>query len=178
MSMFPVSPEGAQTLSDMLRTGIVPMPSVPSILIRAPKDIGELGQHWPFIRGGLAKIKRRQGTRSTWHPEHIWAAVTAGRAELWLALVSGQPVAYMVTQATTDPFLCINTSLFVWFAYSDPQAPREVVTKFDEFLCDMARSRGYAYVECLTARDGLARRMGRLGWTKVMDVLRKDLWEE
>ena len=145
--------------------------------------------HWPFIRKGLAAIKRRQGWRSTWTPEHVRASLLAKQAELWLGYQveatsagvtppQGSPIAFSITQPMTDPFLHQQYGWFVWFAYRDPAVPSDIVRVMDAHLESVARFRGYRYLEALTARPGLGKRMKPLGWDVVMEVIRKDLWLE
>lgn len=146
----------------------VPLADVPKVLPAV----------WPFVRRGLLHIKAKQGARSTWTPEHVLAAITQGGAELWLAMsATHKPLGFVVTQPLPDPFLHITQGLLVWMGYSDPRAPHVAVEKMDDTLAQVARARGYSYVEALTTRPGLPRRMARDGWETVLYVIRKPLYE-
>ena len=139
--------------------------------------------HWPFIRAGLASIKARQGHRSTWTPEHVRAALVgqggqAPTAELWLATIDDKPVAFTITQSLVDGFLHIANGLFIWFAYSKPEVSGTVRPIMDAYMEQIARERGCSYIEAYTARPGLGRALKRHGWVKVLEVLRKPLYED
>ena len=151
-----------------------PALSTPTI---GPATPATLIESWPWLRECLMRIKRRQGPRSTWRPEHVRDAVNRGQAELWFVTVGTLPVAFTVTQALTDPFTGIPSWL-VWMAYADPRsAPRETVARMDAYLERVARERGFATMMAMTARPGLARRLERFGWKPVLTTLQKDLYE-
>lgn len=145
---------------------------------------------WPFVRNGLAQIKRRQERdhpgRSTWTPEHVLHAIRTALlsgitpqhpwpvTQLWMAWDADAPRAFAVTQTATDPWLNVTNGLFVWMAYAEPSA-RGAVAVLDAELERIARERGYTHMTALTARRGLARRMAKLGWYAPMTCLQKDL---
>jgi hypothetical protein len=141
----------------------------------------DLVLYWDFVRRGLALIKSRQQHASFWEPEHVRASIVAGQSELWLAFADGgmieRPVGFTVTQVTTDPFIHVPTSLFVWMAWKEPSDRTNVVAAMDEHITQVARERGLRHLEALTARPGLGRRMRRHGWEVAMEVVRKDLYK-
>jgi len=147
----------------------------------------DLRLNWPFIRRGLVAIKKRQGWRSTWRPEHVRDAIMKGHAELWLGYPAtateagttvphGAPIAFAVTQPMIDPFVHQALGWFVWFAYKDPLDRSDIVRVMDDYLEMVGRFRGYQFLEMLTAREGLVRRLVKHGWRKTLSVVRKDLW--
>lgn len=151
---------------------------------------------WPFVRQGLARIRKRQDRdhpdRATWRPEHIRAALIEGFqmqakgampiTELWLACPREKklpfPVAFTVTQTTMDPFVHVPLSLFIWCSYHDPKDRSDAVTSINSAIATEAKRRGYCKLEAMTARLGLARRMAKFGWVKTMDCLELDLYAE
>jgi hypothetical protein len=74
-----------------------------------------------------------------------------------------------------NPFSQVVDGMFVWMAYAEPTV-REAVQEMETFLSGVAMDRGCTYLEALTSRPGLGRRMQRHGWECVLWVLRKDLY--
>lgn len=142
---------------------------------------------WPRIRAGLMSIKERQGRRATWTPEHVRSAIVGGQAELWLVFTNTNDVpnneherlvGFAVTQQLNDPFIALTTGLFVWMAYRfhDEPGSGASVEEMDKVLTQVAKDRGYTYLQALTSRAGLGRRMKRHGWDTAMHIIQKDLY--
>lgn len=165
----------ATDLLQTVRTSVVWSPAVTTTHVRAA-TLDDIPKCWPFIRDALLRIKRRQRHQSGWTPQHVHAALMAGRAELWLSFLEECLVGFTVTQVLLDPFLNAATGLFVWFAHKDPHIVCDAIPAMDAFLERVARDRGYEYLEALTARKGLARRLERYGWRGVLEVVRKELY--
>lgn len=136
---------------------------------------------WPFVRRGLVAIGKRQDKdypdRRTWTPEHVFQSLSAKQSELWVVGRNRMPCGFTVTQIVVDPFQHVNKGLFIWMAWNDPHEP-DAVGCMDAYLSQVARDRCLTYLEALTTRPGLARRMNRHGWEQVMVVIRKDLYKE
>lgn len=135
-----------------------------------------LKQWWPLMRLWLASIKRRQGPRAVWTPEHVRQAIEQGRGDLWLAMVGDELVGFTVTQMAMNHFLNVVDGMFVWMAYYKPGDKSGAVKAMDRHIEQVAKDRGCAYIEAMTARKGLGRRLARHGWECVLYVLRKDLY--
>lgn len=158
----------------------------PRVAVRLVIEPELLMSVWPFVRKGLAHIKKKQGHSATWTPEHILAALQAGiakvqgvmQAELWLGFVDNELCAFAVTQEMSDVFTHTRAGMLVWMAYRDPKCPALIVDEMDVYLADQARMRGYAYIEAITTRPGLVARMARNGWRPMMYMLRKGLYPE
>lgn len=129
---------------------------------------------WPHVRPGLVAIKKRQHTQGHWEPENVRQSIVLGQSELWLVLREDCIVGFTITQLTNDPFLNIPYSLFIWIAWSRDGGVDEAEWTIEEY----ARSRGCRYLEALTQRKGLARRLARYGWEETNICIRKDLYPE
>jgi len=149
-------------------------PAIPVPVLVRPAQLVDLHAFWPFIRVGLNKIRARLEKHSYWEPEHVYAALVAGRAQLLLALRGEAVVGFTVVTVQSDPFLQVPLSLFVWIAYSEGGG----VVEMDDALEALARTQGLRFLEALTARTGLLRRIARHGWYRAMTILRKDLYDE
>jgi hypothetical protein len=150
-----------------------PVPVKPAPSIRAAQA-NDLLVHWPFMREGLLSIKQRLGTHSHWEPVNIYNALVKGTANLFLVERGERVVGFFVTTLQVDPFLGVPMSLFVWIAYSVDGG----VEEGHAFLEGYARTCGVEYIEALTARKGLVKRMQKFGWGLAMYIIRKDLYEK
>ncbi len=139
-------------------------------------DPANINEHWGFIRSGLEKIRRhaiKVGLQTHWLPEHVKVALHEKRADCWLVVEGDAAVAFVITQVQTDPFVNLPLSLFVWHAYSLPG--HDVVAITDAFIEQRARESHLRWIDALTARPGLPRRLAKFGWRAAMTIIRKDL---
>lgn len=139
-------------------------------------DPNSITAHWGFLRKGLEQIRQhslKRGNKVYWLPEHVAFAVVQNRAELWWVLEDEVIVAFVVTQFATDPFVQVPLGLFIWQAWAQPG--HNVVELTDAFLSEYALANRCLYMDAYTARPGLPRRLGKLGWRATMSVIRKEL---
>jgi len=172
---------------------IVPqVPTTTRIEVTVTKaDISSLDRFWPEIREGLLSIKSKSEASSFstipmghWQPGHVRAAVIGGfsgdirqGAELWIGLTPSTELAgFSVTNLNFEPFLNIPYAMFVWVAYATPKIRSNVVFAMDRHLTEVARGRGLEYLEAMTKRVALPRRLAPLGWQQHLLVIRKPLW--
>ncbi len=164
---------------------VVPISDARPSVSCVPATAETITQWWdPVVRPALERIKAKQGPRATWTPAHVYhAVVRAGTAEPWWGHTGfefgssnrTQPVAFAITQTAFDSFQSnLPAGLFVWFAWADPRVP-EAVPAMDAGLVDVARARGLEYLEAMTTRRGMGRRLQRLGWEEVVHIVRKDV---
>lgn len=135
--------------------------------------------HWRYIRAGLLKVLSKQDRHVSWHPEHVKQQVQANQAEMYFVVqpddVSPNLVlnGFFVLSMMNDPFLHMPVGLFVWIAYANGPAFDDGLAAIDH----MAFERGVRFIECITPRPGLVRKLTHRGWRVSDYILRKDMYD-
>ena len=151
-----------------------------SPLVIHRSTLEDLERHWPYIKRGLKIVRSKQTKHSYWTPEHVRMELMAGRAELYFVADAledgtlGVMHGFFVVTHLLDPFLHVPLGLFVWVAYA--QLPG--FDQAEQWIEQLARQRGMRFVETISPRPGMPRRLQKAGWYVAQTVLRKDLEDE
>ncbi len=160
-------------------------------IIRADPEL--LSAYWKDIRAGLIALKAKSNASkwsllpmASWEPANVRTSVMLGfnndlvnGAELWLGMTpspNSRLAGFAVTSMSFEPFLKVPYAMFVWIAYAFPNVKSDIVPAMDTHLTNLARSRGLEYLEAMTKREGLVRRLAKFGWENHLIVIRKPVW--
>jgi len=150
--------------------------------ILAPDLLGHL---WPWMREGLAHIRRKNlSSRTTWLPEHVRDQIALGltnpqllpqfnRTECFIGHNADDDAlqGFLVMYPLVDPFVTLPLAWFVWMASIHPHTLAHILPEFEA----LARERGYRRWEWTSPRAGWERRAQRFGARVVDRVIGKDL---
>lgn len=103
-------------------------PAPPAVALFAPQ-LGQLKEIWPRIRGKLSEIE----TPDDVIPEEVYAMCITNQATLFMLMVDGKEVGFMVCRLIAPDF-------HIWLLHADNGY--EVLTQFREQLMEIAKKTG------------------------------------
>jgi hypothetical protein len=134
-----------------------------------PIPIPEIDEHWPLVRKGVEKILFKMRGTYDLLPEELFVFLKRGMAYLYLIILDGNIVGWLVLRVMQDEFTHRPYTL-IWLGESSSTMAKELAIKEVERL---AKNIGH-YKVAMMGRMGWERRPPE-GWKVVTVILEKEL---
>lgn len=114
----------------------------------APVAPNQIGAVWPRLRAPMAEIESPDG----WIAEDVYFTLRNGGATLYLVLIDGEEVGFVVLRSISD---FDGQRLHIWLLHA--RSDVDVMAEFSDELDNIARSINASHITFGTTRRGWAK---------------------